>query len=430
MKSTLKVCLTIFLLIILVTSLYPSVHKINSVNIEKRNYYPLYKILNLFRLERYYDTYTRKTIIKDKGRYLTFLMDENVVYYQMQTVLLKAPPLRHKGVIYIPREMVDLISVWKRGGFHYKYNGNDFLIEPKKEVFYPGDKESSARPAPSGPVINRDDQKGDNKGKEKGKEKVKSGRNRSAKIVDNSKQKKTASRIRVIIIDPGHGGADPGAIGQKGVREKDVVLKTCLYLRDYLKKKTKGIKIVMTREKDVFIPLGDRATIANKYINKNTAGIFLSVHANASHHKKTRGTETFVLSPIASDDNARAVAAMENGKIDRKTEKIDSISKILSHMITDEYIRESIQLAEFIQKSYSKNLKAKSTTPTGVKKALFYVLEGTMMPAVLTEIGFLTNLLDEKLLKKDSYQKNIAISIRDGLIKYINWYEAHNGFIQ
>ncbi len=409
----------ILILLILISNsnfLYSRDYKINSLGINNDNYYPLYKILNILHLKRCYDVYTHKIIIKDKGRYLSFFVDEEVIYYEMKTILLKSPPIRKEGVIYIPQEMVDMIKQWKRGDFQFQYVNNDFNINKKQEIVYKNDKkeEKSVRAIvkkntskTSSPVISKVD-----------------------KFAEKPVRATSPNRIKVIVIDAGHGGKDPGAIGQKGLREKEVVLQTALYLRDYFKKKTRDIKIVMTRDKDVFISLDARAKIANKHIGKNTAGLFISVHANASYNKKTRGTETFVLSPVASDDEARAVAAMENGIIDRKTKKPDSISRILSTMISYENIRESIQLATFIEGSYRKKLNTKSTTPTGVKKALFYVLEGTLMPAALTEIGFLTNREEEKLLRKKSYQQKVAASIGDGMIRFIKWYDANNGFIQ
>lgn len=425
MKKTFNFILIIFLLIGILVPLYSRTYQINSLHINKVDYYPLYKILNILRLERYYDIYTRKIIIKDKGKYLTFFVDEDIVYYEMKTILLKYPPIRHEGIILIPQEMVDMLTKWKRGDYLFNYVNNNIKIDKKQEIIYKAknkQKEStqvkSTAPAKSIARENISSKKENNY------------ISKADKFKETPIRLSLANRIKVIIIDPGHGGQDPGAIGQKGLREKKVVLKTCLYLRDYLKSKTKNIKIIMTRDKDVFIPLEKRAKIANKYINKNTAGIFLSVHANASYNKKTKGTETFVLSAVASDDEARAVAAMENGIIDRKGKKADSISKILTGLLSYENIRESIQLAIFIQKSYKKNLNVKGTTPTGVKKALFYVLEGTLMPAALTEIGFLTNREEEKFLRKASYQKKVAFAIGDGIIKYINWYDANNGFIQ
>ena len=401
-----KITFTLFsLALLLISNLYSLDYRINSLHLNNDNYYPLYRILNILHLDRYYDVYTHKILIKDKSRYLSFFVNEDVIYYEMQTVLLKSPPIRHEGIIYIPQEMVDLITQWKRGDFQFKYVNNDFNINKKQEIVYKKDIEESK----SIKVIGKKDTLGK--------------KDRTISKIDKFQEKpissSSANRIKVIILDPGHGGKDPGAIGQKGLREKEVVLQTCLYLKDYLERNTKNIKIVMTRDKDVFISLDGRTKFANKYINKTTAGIFLSVHANASYNKKTRGTETFVLSSVASDDEARAVAAMENGIIDRKSKKADAISRILSGMISYENIRESIQLSTFIQQSYKKNLNTKSTTPSGVKKALFYVLEGTLMPAALTEIGFLTNREEEKLLRKKSYQKKVAASIGEGMIRYI-----------
>lgn len=387
-------------------------HTIIPLKLNNTDYYPLYKILNILHLERHYDFYSQKILIKDKGRYLSFFLDEDTIYFERQSVLLKSCPTRHEGIIYIPKEMIDLFTQWKRNDYLFAYNDSDFSIDKKEEVIYKEDKAVAK-----------------NNDRTESKDIVKI--NPSEKIEKNHKKITTSSphKIKVIVIDAGHGGKDPGAIGQKGLREKKVVLSVALKLRDYLNNRLKNVKIVMTRNNDTFIPLTKRAKIANQYIKKDNTGLFISIHANASMNKKSKGTETFVLSPVASDDEARAVAAMENGMIETKKRKVEPITKILTGMISYENIRESIQLAKLIEEGYRTHLKAPARKKP-VKKALFYVLEGTLMPAVLTEIGFITNKKEEKLLRSSAYQKKIAESIGKGMIKFIKWYDANNGFIQ
>lgn len=409
MKQPLRLIIFLFLITGLLIPVYSQNYKIDSLKLNSENYYPLYKILNILHLERHYDYYTQKLIIKDKGRYLIFFPEEDTIYCERQSILLKSSPIRVKGVIYIPKQMVDLLTQWKKNDFLFSYVDNNFKIDKKQEIIYK--KETQ--------VVQKKLIK-----KKHSEKNIPVKYNKQPQIFASSPNK-----IQVIIIDPGHGGKDPGAIGQKGLREKGVVLNVGLYLKTYLNKKLRNIKVVMTRDTDKFIPLNKRADIANKYLKKNSTGIFISIHANASMNKRSQGTETFVLSPIASDDEARAVAAMENGIISTKKRKIEPVTKILSGMLSYENIRESIQLAKFIQAGYKKNLKTKPRQKQ-IKKALFYVLEGTLMPGVLTEIGFITNKKEERFLRSKAYQKNIAQSIGEGTLKFIKWYEANNGFIQ
>lgn len=387
---------------------------IGSLSINGTDYYPLYRILNILKLERDYDLYTQRIIITDKGRYLTFFVNEETVYHERNNILLKDPPLRVQGAVYIPREMVNLITDWKRGDYAFAFREDGFLMKQKEEIVYKKQEEvpepvkdkTESREAKQSPAA------------------VKSGMEEDPRPSPGG----SAGRIGFIVLDPGHGGHDPGAIGQKGLREKEVVLKVGLYLKEILSRRLERVKIVMTREKDEFISLPDRAKTANRFIGKETSGIFLSIHANASLNKKSKGTETFVLSPTASDDEARAVAAMENGVIETKKEET-SLNRILTKMLSYEYIRESIQLSSFIQQGYAEKLKA-PVHNLAIKKARFIVLEETFMPAVLTEIGFITNREEEKKLRTEEYQRQVAGVIADGVLKFISWYEAHNGFIQ
>ncbi len=383
--------------------------EVNSFSINRENYYPLYKIINILKISRSWDFYTGKFILKNRNNYLVFLIDEEKVYFNRELKILKNPAIRKDGIVYIPEEMVKYLLSMANKDFEFDFANNILNIEKKE---------------PKPLIVNRDTCTGIDK--------------KVDTTIDYNTQKKklsqhivntTPDKIKVIIIDPGHGGEDPGAIGQLGLREKVVVLKVALKLKKILQKKLKNVKIVLTRNKDIFIPLKKRAQIANRYVDKNTAGIFISIHANASYNKKTSGYETFILSPVASDDEARAVAAMENGIIDPLPKKESSIRRIITQLLSNEYIRESMELAKFIQKGYKNNLPS-DVPDRGIKKALFYVLEGTLMPGVLTEIGFITHRKEEKRMRKEEYQWKIAKGIADGIINFVKWYKDNNGFIQ
>ena len=225
-----------------------------------------------------------------------------------------------------------------------------------------------------------------------------------------------------IVIDPGHGGKDKGAIGPHNIYEKDVNLAIGKKLGKLIEKKM-GVRVIYTREEDDFIPLWKRTKIANESGGK----IFISIHANASpHNKNAKGFETFLLRPGKSKD-AMEVALRENASIrmEQDIEKYNDFSDpqnlILATMAQNEFLKESEVLADLIQKSLNKKL----TTPDrGVKQAGFYVLVGASMPNVLVETGFLSNPQEAKMLAKSSYQNKIAQGIFEALVDFKNQYES------
>ncbi|MBI5893209.1 MAG: N-acetylmuramoyl-L-alanine amidase [Deltaproteobacteria bacterium] len=213
--------------------------------------------------------------------------------------------------------------------------------------------------------------------------------------------------LKTIVIDAGHGGDDTGAIGPTGIKEKDIVLAVAKKLKDRLSKKFNA-HIVLTREDDTFIPLEERTKIANE----NKADLFISIHTNAAFRKGANGVETYFLSFDASDEDARRVAAFENrvADLDGKSQikDTDNLKAILMDMTQTEYLNESSQIAEIIQNNLSTELGGENR---GVKQAPFFVLMGTAMPAVLVEIGFITNPQDEKRLASNEIQDMIANSL-------------------
>ena len=236
------------------------------------------------------------------------------------------------------------------------------------------------------------------------------------KGMDNAVLAVTKKRI---VIDAGHGGHDPGAVGPNKLYEKDVVLDIALKLKKILSADT-GNEIFLTREKDVFIPLEERTAFANR---KN-ADLFVSIHANASPRRQAKGIETYLLN-WTDDEEANRVAARENQislrKMREMNRQMDTVGAILSGLMRENKRDESIKLANYIQRSMISGLDDNyGVVPDlGVKQALFYVLFGAKMPSTLVEVSFISNPDEEKLLSQDDYRMNIAKAIADGLHTYL-----------
>ncbi len=218
--------------------------------------------------------------------------------------------------------------------------------------------------------------------------------------------------IRKIVIDAGHGGNDPGAIGRTGVREKDITLDIAKRLSNLLK--SEGLSVVMTRSTDRFIPLSSRVDIANR----SGADLFLSIHANANRVKSLSGFEVYYVSPSV-DDSQRALSAAKDAVLDLDSSCFASHSLNLKATLWDmiyTYSRsESIGLARSICRTINYDL---DTRILGIKGGRFYVLKGARMPAVLIETGFLSNYNEERMLKNDYYRQKVAESIVAGIKNY------------
>lgn len=242
---------------------------------------------------------------------------------------------------------------------------------------------------------------------------------RKTRVVKNTRESQSFSLaqqlglgIRKIILDPGHGGKDPGAMAH-GMKEKDIVLTVAKHLRDILREQY-GYEVVMTRTKDVFLPLEERTALANT----SKADLFVSIHVNAHPDKKVRGIETFYLN-LATNSEAMRVAALENAT---STHNINELQDILTDLMQNSRIIESSHLARYVQNNLISGLK-RNRYPVrshGVKQAPFYVLIGAQMPAILAEISFLTNPGDARLLGRKQYLYDIAEQMAAGLHSYAN----------
>lgn len=225
--------------------------------------------------------------------------------------------------------------------------------------------------------------------------------------------------IKTIVIDPGHGGNEAGARGVYGTLEKDVTLAIARKLKEVIERELK-YRVVMTREADVTLPLERRAAIANN----NKADLFISIHVNGSRRTAATGSETFFLSLNATDEESRRLAYFENNAEElenRVPEKdFDDLKLILWDMAQSAYLKQSSQLAEFVQLELNELL---NTRNRGVKQAPFKVLTGVACPAILVEVAFITNPEEEKKLQSEEFQMTVAEAIYRGLNKFLQLYE-------
>lgn len=223
--------------------------------------------------------------------------------------------------------------------------------------------------------------------------------------------------VKRIIIDAGHGGKDPGAIGRNGVMEKDIVLKLARILAGKVREEL-HCQPVLTRGTDIFLPLEKRTAIAN--IKK--ADLFISLHVNAHKYRNVQGLETYFLN-IALDEDSMNLAARENAT---STKNISDLQMILNDLMLNTKINESSRLAEFVHRGLMGELRGgyKRVENRGVRQAPFYVLIGAEMPAVLVEIGYITNPIEGKRLTSETYLKKVASGIVRGIERYIKDMEA------
>lgn len=228
------------------------------------------------------------------------------------------------------------------------------------------------------------------------------------------------SKSFTVVIDPGHGGRDPGALGSTS-KEKDIVLSVGLKLGKLIEDNHPDVKVIYTRDKDVFVPLNQRATIANKA----HADLFISLHCNALDRRKTspQGVETFVLGLHRSNDNLD-VAKAENAVImyeDDYSVKYEGFnpnepeSYIIFEFMANEFLDQSVQLASLVQNQLVSNSKRVNRN---VRQAGFLVLREVAMPSVLVELGYISNKQEENYLKSSSGQTSLANSIYNGFREY------------
>ena len=214
-------------------------------------------------------------------------------------------------------------------------------------------------------------------------------------------------KFRRVVVDPGHGGHDTGTIGADGTKEKDVALAIAKKLRTVLTEQ--GLEVVLTRETDKFVRLEERARLANVA----RGDLFISIHCNSLPQRHIRGIETYTLN-LASDRYAIRLAARENATSEKG---MSDLQFLLADLATRANTEESVRLATQVQSGLVSSLRSKDAKirDLGTKEALFYVLLGTKMPAILVETGFLSNAEEEKRLDSPGYQEDVARAIASGV---------------
>ena len=225
--------------------------------------------------------------------------------------------------------------------------------------------------------------------------------------------------IHTIMIDPGHGGKDPGALGRKGTREKAVTLGIAKHLKTLITTRLHK-KVLMTRDRDTFVDLETRANLANK----SDADLFVSIHANSHPKRKISGLEVYHFGE-ASDRRALEVAARENGTPLENTGA--GWEYLVADLLTTKKVEDSLELAWTTKEAMIKHLTRRyKIKDHGVKTAPFYVLRFTTMPSILAEVGFISNPTEEKRMRTNSYQQRMAEAIFHGLQAYIKSTETHS----
>ena len=225
-------------------------------------------------------------------------------------------------------------------------------------------------------------------------------------------EEKQKWKFDTIIIDPGHGGKDPGAVGYRGTKEKDIVLDVAKRLAKKIEKNSKT-KVILTREEDIFIRLQDRT----KFANSNEGDLFISIHTNAAKDRRASGFETFLIGPN-KNEAAIKVAARENSALALEGfsgKELTNEDLIKATIAQSAFAAKSEEFASLVQNEIKKRVQSKDR---GVKQAGFYVLMGASMPNVLIELGFISNPNEEKKLNSSSYRDVLATSIYYAVLKY------------
>ena len=243
---------------------------------------------------------------------------------------------------------------------------------------------------------------------------------RSTTSSARSAKRPARPEIKTIVLDPGHGGKDPGAIGRTGIAEKDIVLKIALKLRDLISKHL-GSHVLMTRHQDMYVDLEDRA----KFANATEADLFISIHVNSHPQRSTKGLEVYHFGE-ASDQRALEVAARENGTPIKDTGI--GWQYLVADLLTTKKVEESLELAWTTKQAMVAHLDSHyDVVDHGVKTGPFYVLRYTAMPSILAEIAFISNPTEERLMQGDAFLTRMAEGIFEGIKAFAQSLQTASG---
>jgi N-acetylmuramoyl-L-alanine amidase len=384
LKARLRPCFILAILFSLALPAFTSSEGVSVIRAGGIEYLPLDEMISFSTLEYSFDMISQKGKLYRKDHHAVYSVGLSTFVVDGALFKSSGPVCRKTGRVLIPLDAGEFILKSFRPGMRLKRVGDVLYAEYKPEERAHEEKESVARKA--------------------GKD-----------------------RISFIVIDPGHGGKDPGAVGKGGLEEKEITQKVARYLQHMIKSRIQDIRVLLTRSDDRFVELSRRTEIANRLLKKNENGIFLSIHVNSSLSSRISGYETFFLSQNPTNEDARNTAALENNVIileekSKRKNSLDDVDYIEAMMITTQIQKESSALASSIQEGLAK--KNTVFASRGVKKADFFVLRGVLMPAVLIEVGYISNKKEAQYLQKESHRKIIADGIAEGVEMFIKKYNS------
>jgi N-acetylmuramoyl-L-alanine amidase len=370
---------------------------------ESRNaaYVPFLEVIDYFDFSYRFSAATGVLTVEQDSATVAYVLGSREVYSGDSVLLLQNRLELREGTIYAHPQTVDLFVRQVTGRPQtWSYVGGLFSVQDRSRNFSQSHGSAGAESAST---------------------------TRNQRVERGGRDQDEIGEITAIIIDAGHGGKDPGGIGHDQLYEKDIVLEVAKELKKDLHRRFRRKNILLTRSDDTFVSLEERGNMANG-IDPGQNPIFISIHANVSFSSNTRGYETYYLSLEEIGENAREVANRENSVLDFEIEESgDYVAEIINRLVDIEYRRESMLMAEYIQEGIEQYVETESRN-RGVKSAFFYVLKESKMPAVLVEIGFLTNEEEAELLQSSEYRRDIVRGVADGIEAFVNTFDQTRGF--
>ncbi len=395
-----------------------------AIEYNKQEYVSLTHLCEELEIAWQWDMYSEQFTFSLNNISITLIQNNNFYQINDSTCQLAYPPVRSGGGLFLyPKSAADIFSNLK---------GRSLVWAKKDKLFTFVDKNARTKAKKTSYIVKKAKKNPEKKLEKKPEKKTEKKeipvvvkKEPIAKKHKDNTLDKSKTKIKTIVIDPGHGGKDPGAIGSSGLYEKDVVLAIGLALRDALKKES-SLKLYMTRSKDKFIPLRQRT----KFANDKNADLFISIHANSiggNKKKKSqiKGYKVYFLSQAKNEDDKLA-AMIENSviELEEETQKGDYLQNILIDMANNEFLTESQDISILVAESFETSLAKIKKLHRGVGQANFWVLNGAYMPAILIEACFISNPVEEKLLKNTKFQKKIGLAIAKAIIEFKKKYEA------
>jgi N-acetylmuramoyl-L-alanine amidase len=389
--------------------IWPSMNSFSNSFSDGTDTYPVNMIVSYFKLQTAYDNTASCLIIRKNERKVVIFLDSQYVLVGDKKIFINDFVVSDEGQYFLPTDIALLVMrYFSSDKYDYYIKNNEIFFTENNATRKTDDKDIEGKNIES---KNIEDTKDDVE--------TNAVNNQAARKSDSSKDTAISGnkKINVIIIDPGHGGKDPGAVGYNDIKEKDIVLKCALLLSEKLKQEFPGVKVVMTRDKDEFIELDERSKLANKMYEKFGNALFISIHVNASRSQKTYGFETWYLVNNYSRDIVKKGTVSDD----------KSVENVVNSLLNEEIYKESKDLAKKIQDRLENQVGSVSKNRS-IKEEVYFVIKKSIMPAVLVEIGFNTNKYEAIRLTKYSYLNKITDGILEGIRDFSDVFQKTQGF--